>query len=307
MTPFAERTFATPEGLVLAGRDYPAPDGPARLPVVCLHGLTRNARDFEAAAPLIAATGRRVLALDVRGRGRSAWARDPMTYAVPVYVGDMIGWAKALGIGRALFVGTSMGGLITLGLAVAAPGLVAGAVLNDIGPEIDPRGLARIASYTGQTAPIDTWADAAAYAKRINEAAFPHYGEADWAAFARRLFREQDGRPVLDYDPDISVPIKAAADKAAADKAAAENGSARDAVAAPAADLWAMFDALAKDRPLLLVRGALSDLTTAETQAKMQARAPHMQAAEVAGVGHAPMLDEPEAVAALSAFLAAAD
>ncbi len=282
---FVERSWTTPDGFALSGRDYAGAAGPARLPVVCLHGLTRNARDFEDVAPALAATGRRVLAFDVRGRGRSAWDPHSANYALPVYVADMIGWARALGIARAVFVGTSMGGLITLLLAAAAPELVAAAVLNDIGPEIAPEGLARIAAYTGEPVSVGDWREAAAYAARINGAAFPAYGSSDWEVFARRLFRQgQDGRPVLDYDPAIAAPMKTPQPQ-------------------PGPDLWPLFDHLAKDRQLLLVRGALSDLLATTTRDQMQARAPHMRQAEVPGVGHAPMLSEPEAAGAIQAFL----
>jgi pimeloyl-ACP methyl ester carboxylesterase len=288
MMDFVERSWISPDGLQLSARDYAGAEGPARLPVVCLHGLTRNARDFEDVAPAIAASGRRVLAFDVRGRGRSAWDPRSENYALPIYVGDMIGWARALGIARAVFVGTSMGGLITLLLATGAPELVAAAALNDIGPEIAPEGLARISAYTGEAAPVSDWSEAAAYAARTNGSAFPAYGAADWMAFARRLFHARaDGRPVLDYDPAIAAPIKASP----------------QAATGPQPDLWPLFDTLAKDRPLLLVRGALSDLLATATRDQMQARAPHMRLAEVAGVGHAPMLTEPAAAQALAAFL----
>jgi pimeloyl-ACP methyl ester carboxylesterase len=290
MMDFVERCWTSPDGLKLWARDYAGAAGPARLPVVCLHGLTRSARDFEDVAPVLAATGRRVLAFDVRGRGRSDWDPKPEHYALPVYVGDMIGWARALGVGRAVFVGTSMGGLITLLLASAAPELVAAAVLNDIGPEIAPEGLARIAAYTGEAAPVADWDEAAAYAARTNGAAFPAYGAEDWAAFARRLFRQDaGGRPVLDYDPAIATPMKSPAQA--------------EAVAPPQPDLWPLFDNLAKDRPLLLVRGACSDLLATATRDQMQARAPRLRLAEVPGVGHAPMLTEPAAATAIQAFL----
>lgn len=288
MINFVEHSWTTPDGLRLSARDYAGAPGKARLPVICLHGLTRNARDFEAAAPAIAALGRRVLALDMRGRGRSAYDPDPMGYVAPTYAADVIGWARALGVGRAVFVGTSMGGLITMALAAAAPALVGPTVLNDIGPEIAPTGLARIAAYAGAGESAANWAEAAAYARQINAVAFPAYGEADWEVFARRLFREQDGRLALDYDPAIAVALKAG------------NGQ-------PAPDLWPLFDRLAAGRPLLLIRGKLSDLLTADIRDRMRARAPHMAICDVDGVGHAPTLGEPDAARALTDFLATVD
>lgn len=283
---YVDRWWRAPDGLRLYARDYPGAAGEARLPVVCLHGLTRNSADFGAVAPASAAAGRRVLALDVRGRGRSDRASDPMTYVPPVYAGDVAALMDQAGIARAAFVGTSMGGLITMTLAALRPDRVAAAVLNDIGPEVGQAGLARIAAYAGQPVEVETWADAAAYARRTNGVAFPHYGQADWDAFARRVFREDaSGRPVLDYDPEIAAPIRAAGAQALTP------------------DLWPAFRGLAEGRPLLLVRGQTSDLLDADIAGRMRAAAPHMGYVEVSGVGHAPMLDEPEAAAAIAAFL----
>jgi len=286
MAEFEWRSWLALDGAELMARDYP---GPAeRTPVLCLHGLTRNSRDFEAVAPWIAAQGRRVLAADVRGRGRSAYAPDPAAYQPAVYAADVLAMLDALAVPRVVLVGTSMGGLIAMLLAVAAPDRLAAVALNDVGPVLDPTGLARIANRAGMLPEVRDWADAAAYARAVNGLAFPDCAEADWAAYARRLFREEGGRPVLDYDPRIMEPF-------------------RETAAQPAPDLWPYFDKLAEDgRPLLLVRGALSDLLSAETAAAMRARAPQMAYAEVPRVGHAPMLTEPAAQSALAAFLATA-
>lgn len=284
--PFAERRWTSPDGLSLFARDYGGGDGPARLPVIAIHGLTRNSADFAAIAGLIARSGRRVLAVDVRGRGRSDRASDPMTYQPPVYARDVLALMEATGIERAVFLGTSMGGLITLAVTALKSRAVAAAILNDIGPEVDKAGLARIASYSGKPVDTPTWAAAAAYAREINGVAFPHYTEADWDAFARRVFRDgTEGTPVLDYDPDISVPILAAGPK----------------VLVP--NLWPWFRRLAKKRPTLLIRGETSDLLSADIAGRMQKAAPSMQYAEVPGIGHAPMLDEAEAKAAIFEFL----
>jgi pimeloyl-ACP methyl ester carboxylesterase len=285
MAGYVDRCWRSADGLRLHARDYAGAAGEARLPVICLHGLTRNARDFEDVAPAIAAMGRRVLAVDVRGRGLSDWSPDPSAYIVPTYVGDVAAMTQALGVSRAVFVGTSMGGLITMALATMAPELVAGAVINDIGPELSPVGLARIAAYTGAATKIDTWYEAIDYTRRINAAAFPNYTPQDWAAFARRIFCERDGKPAPDYDPDISATLKAT-----------------PANAAPP-DLWPLFERLAQ-RPLLLVRGELSDLLDAETSDRMRDLAPGMRFAQVEGVGHAPMLTEPKARSAIESFLA---
>lgn len=284
---YAERRWTSPDSLSLFARDYAPVDGPARLPVIAIHGLTRNSADFEVIAALIAQSGRRVLAVDVRGRGQSDRAPDPMTYMPDVYAKDIVALLEQLGIEKAVFLGTSMGGLITMALTAIKPKAIAAAILNDVGPELAPEGLSRIAAYTGQPVVIETWADAAAYAKRINETALPHYTDADWAAFARRTFREgTEGAPVLDYDPDISAPIKAAGAKALIP------------------NLWPYFRALARKKPTLLLRGATSDLLSPAIVAKMQKAAPSMAYAEVPAVGHAPMLDEAEARAAIFEFLA---
>ena len=282
---FTDRRWTSDE-LSLYARDYAGAEGAALLPVIAIHGLTRNSADFGTVAPLIAATGRRVLALDVRGRGRSDRAADPMTYQPPVYAKDVLALLDQAGVGRAVFLGTSMGGLITMAATAMAPDRVAAALLNDIGPEVAPEGLARIASYTGQTVEIRSWDDAADYARRTNGAALPHYGPDDWLAFARRVFREgPDGVPVLDYDPDITVPMRAAG---------------KDALVP---DLWPAFRNLAEGRKLLLVRGATSDLLSSDIAGRMREAAPEMKFVEVPGVGHAPMLDEPAARDAILDFL----
>lgn len=287
MTDFADRWWRSEDGLRLYARDYAGAAGEAKLPVIAIHGLTRNSADFAAVAPIIAATGRRVLAVDVRGRARSDRAADPMTYQPVQYARDMLALMDQAGIARAAFLGTSMGGLITMALTAIAPDRIAAAILNDVGPEVSLVGLTRIAAYAGQPVDTPTWDDAVAYVRKHNAIALPHYTDADWDAFARRVFREGPDGPVLDYDPDIAVPIRAAGQ------------------AALVPDLWGDFERLATGRPTLLIRGATSDLLDAEIAGRMRARAPEMGYVEVPDVGHAPMLDEPAAEAAILAFLGA--
>ncbi len=283
---FAERRWSSSDGLSLYARDYAAASGPSKLPVIAIHGLTRNSADFDAIAPLIAQSGRRVLAIDVRGRGQSDRAPDPMTYQPLNYAQDVLALMRDLGIERAVFVGTSMGGLITMTLAAVRSKVIAAAILNDIGPEVAKEGLTRIAAYAGQAVEINNWADAAAYVRTLNEVALPHFTDADWDAFARRTFRiGTEGTPVPDYDPDIMVPIRVAGAKALVP------------------NLWPFFTRLTKGRPVLLVRGENSDLLSPEIVARMRKRAPRMDFVEVPGIGHAPMLDEPEAKAAIFPFL----
>ena len=283
MTQITDRTWTSADGLTLYARDHAPASGRAKLPVSCIHGLTRNSRDFEVVAPRIAAQGRRVLSLDVRGRGCSDRDPNPFNYHVGIYAADVAALLEQLGISRAIFIGTSMGGLITMTLAALRPDLVGGAVLNDIGPEVGAAGIARIASYVGGAPSVSNWAEATAYVRAINVGALPGLTEADWERFARRMFRDDHGTFSLDYDPAISQAFKTAP--------------------AETPDLWPLFSALAADRPLLLVRGGISDLIDPAIAERMKAAAPHMAYAEVPGVGHAPMLTEPEAWAAIENLL----
>lgn len=282
---FAEVLFPSADGrLELYARDY-AGAGPSLL---MMHGLTRNSADFEALAEHFA--GRyRVIVPDQRGRGRSQRDDDPANYTPMAYCGDMLGLIVRLQLARPVLIGTSMGGLMAMMMAALSPAAYRGIVLNDVGPVVDLAGLARIATYVGAAPPVADWAGAAAYCKVTNGMAFPHYGDADWARFARRLFRAgADGVPRLDYDPAIAAGLAGV-----------------DPSAVPP-DLWPMWDALAP-LPILAIRGEHSDILNAATLAAMGARHAGMQAATIPGIGHAPMLDEPVAVAAIEQFLDAID
>lgn len=283
MTTYSEHLFTAPDGVKTYYRRYPAGSGSERLPVLCMHGLTRNSRDFEKVAPRIAGQGRSVIAVDVRGRGRSDYDPNPDNYTPAKYVEDMIGLLGSVGWHEVVALGTSMGGLMTMVMAAATPGIVKAAAINDIGPVIDPKGLKRIQGYVGGGGPYNSWEDAAEAVRSINGVAFPNETDHEfWLAFARRICREEDGKVVLDYDPAISRPV--------------QSGD----VAPP--DLWPFFDALAAV-PLLLVRGALTDLLSMDTVEEMQRRSPQMTLAQVPNVGHAPLLTEAVAQDALDAFL----
>jgi pimeloyl-ACP methyl ester carboxylesterase len=287
MSNYTEISFTSDDGLRLYARDYAASNGPARLPVICIHGLTRNSADFDEFAPIIAGLGRRVLALDVRGRGQSDRDPNPANYNPVVYAGDVARLMSDLGIARAVFIGTSMGGLITMTLAAQHIDLVAAAVLNDIGPVLSEKGLARIAGYAGKRVALQSWDDAAGFVKDINLCAFPDNSEEDWGKWARRAFeKDEDGRLCPRYDPNIAIAIQTG-------KLRTTSLAARMA-----------FRRLARKRPLLLVRGELSDLLEARQAEWMQRAAPGMQYVEVPNVGHAPMLTEPAALAAIAHFLA---
>jgi pimeloyl-ACP methyl ester carboxylesterase len=287
MAAFVDLTWKGEGGLSLYARDYASAGGPARCPVICIHGLTRNSADFEDVAPWIAAQGRRVIAVDVRGRGRSDRDPQPARYHPKVYAADMLGLLDASGIARAVFVGTSMGGIITMAIAMKRLGAIAGAVLNDVGPIIAMRGLERIKAYVGKGGDVRTWEEAAAYIKSINEVAFPQNTMDDWMTFAKRTFRsDATGRVTLDYDPKIALAIQGAKLKPTSFIAKA------------------LYKRLARNRPTLLIRGGNSDIVGPEEAAYMRAAAPALEYAEVPGVGHAPMLVEPAARQALASFLA---
>lgn len=265
--------------------------GGAKTPILCLPGLTRNAADFDEFAPLAASTGRNVLALSLRGRGRSDYDPNHLNYFPTTYVRDILAALDQLGLSRAIFVGTSLGGIVTMLTAVEAPARIAGAVINDVGPELAPEGIARIAGYVGARAAGANGAaeslDAAiAQIRAVNEVAFPGRDSAFWEKFARRTFVQQaDGSWSLAYDPNIG-------------RALLEVG--------PAPDLWAPFAALGPV-PTLVIRGAISDLLTAPIIEKMRAARPGFAYCEVSNVGHAPTLTEPDAWDAIGRFIAEID
>jgi len=281
---FAEKFFQSRDGLQLYFRDYEG--DPAKVPVLCLHGLTRNSRDFAELAAHIAPL-RRVIVPDQRGRGRSQYDAQWMNYHPGTYVEDMWTLLSELSIPRAVVIGTSLGGLMALAMAASRPQQLAGVVLNDIGPEIDPVGVARIQSYAGRLPPVRNWDDAAAQMKMTFGLAFPEYGEQQWRDFARKSFDEGEGGvPRLAADPKIGDAIRA--------------------IPAPPGITQAMWLAFGQLRtlPALALRGATSDLLSAATFERMQQEVPSLVAVTVPNRGHAPQLDEPESLRAIDAFLA---
>lgn len=278
-----DRFWTSRDGLKLHFRDFAGPDD--KPPVLCLPGLTRNARDFEQLAARLAGTWR-VLCPEQRGRGESAYAKDAASYNPRQYVEDLAELFEQERLTRAVFVGTSLGGLMTMLTALATPDRLAGAVLNDIGPEIDPAGLERIRGYVGQGRSFPTWMHAARALEESQAEIFPHYTIADWLTAAKRWMAVgSNGRIHFDYDMKIAEPLAEA-----------------DAAPAPI-DMWPAIDAL-KGIPTLLLRGERSDILAPAVFRKMAQRLPGCEAVTVPGVGHAPMLDEPEAVAAIDRLLA---
>ena len=284
-------TFITAQdGLRLHVRAW-GPRLAARLPVVCLPGLARTVADFETLASALAsgANGpRSVLALDLRGRGRSDYDRNPKNYNVQVELADVLAVLTALAVDQAVFIGTSRGGILTMLLAVARPTALAGCVLNDVGPVIETVGLMRIKSYLGKLPQVASLHEAADVLRRLFAAQFPKLSDDDWVAFARRTFKDAGGRIVPDYDVRLG-------------KTLAQIDPAR-----PVPALWKEFNALARV-PLLVIRGGNSDILSRATVAAMQTRHPAMEAVEVADQGHAPLLSDPALVGQIAAFAESCD
>ena len=290
---FEDRHWTSEDGLRLHYRDYtgPAADSGAssgadrndKAPVICIPGLTRNARDFEQLAATLAKY-RRVLCLDLRGRGDSAYAKDPATYTPLTYLADLNALLDQAGIVRFVAIGTSLGGLVTMLFAAVHADRLAGAVFNDVGPEVSGVGLARIGGYVGQGRSFETWMHAARALQESQGEMFPDFALPDWLTMAKRAMTlGSNGRIVFDYDMKIAEPF------------------ATPSTAAPP-DLWPCWRALA-GRPVLVLRGALSDILSAESAARMIAEVPAAELLTLPRLGHAPTLDESEAVAAIERLL----
>ena len=274
------------DGLKLHVRAYGARATTA-LPVVCLPGLARTGADFHPLASAMAGDAkhpRYVLAVDYRGRGLSGYDYDADNYSLPVELADLLSVLTALEIGRAVLVGTSRGGLITMRLGSARPAAIAGVVLNDIGPVIEARGLVRIKGYVGRLPQVKSFEEGAAFLRRLFSPQFPALSPDDWMAQARRTFREQNGRIVPDYDPKLARVLRDV-----------------EIERAPP-PLWQQFDSLAR-MPMLVIRGANSDLLSAATFEAMRARRRQCEALVVPDQGHAPLLSDDDTIARIGAFV----
>jgi pimeloyl-ACP methyl ester carboxylesterase len=274
------------DGLKLHVRAYGARATTA-LPVVCLPGLARTGADFHPLASAMAGDAkhpRYVLAVDYRGRGLSGYDYDADNYSLPVELADLLSVLTALEIGRAVLVGTSRGGLITMLLGSARPAAIAGVVLNDIGPVIEARGLVRIKGYVGRLPQVKSFEEGAEFLRRLFSPQFPALSPDDWMAQARRTFREQNGRIVPDYDPKLARVLRDV-----------------DIERAPP-PLWQQFDSLAR-MPMLVIRGANSDLLSAATFEAMRARRRQCEALVVPDQGHAPLLSDDDTIARIGAFV----
>ncbi len=279
---FAERFFESADGLELYYRDY-APAAPGGVPVLCLPGLTRNSRDFEAIASQLAAR-HRVIAFDFRGRGRSDYDHDRRNYHPAQYTADVWKLVDELQLERVALVGTSLGGMVSVLMHAERPGAIAGVVLNDVGPRLDADGIARVIAGAGKL-PVAADRDGAVAATRENYAhAYPDWDDSQWQWFADITYRQQaDGRYDLNYDRNIGVAV-------------------REGVSGLRADPWELFMKLS-DTPVLLVQGKLSDILTDEIVAEMRDAKPDLEVVVVPNRGHAPVLDEPEAQNAILEFM----
>lgn len=282
MSEFREHRWKSHDGLSLYARVYgEAP--PAALTVLCLPGLTRNSRDFELLAPHLAAHCR-VICPDLRGRGYSERDSNWRNYHPGSYINDLSALLGSLSMSRFAVIGTSLGGLLAMLLPSVVRDAIVGIVLNDIGPEIDPAGAARIGRYAGRLPPVASWAEAIEQTREVYGSALPGLPSGRWIELGRRSYREDaDGIPVLDVDPMV--------------------GEALRNLPSSTPDLWPLFTAL-HSIPMLAIRGALSDILSEAAFARMQHEKPDLVRLEVDDRGHVPLLDEPECLAAIDSFLA---
>ena len=272
--------FESHDGLKLYYRDF-ASQRPGT-PVLCLPGLTRNSRDFEDLANYLS-DRRRVLTCDFRGRGYSEYDERWENYHPLTYVQDTWTLLDHLGIDEVIAIGTSLGGLCAMVMASTQGERVAGVVMNDVGPEINPAGIARVRRYMGRVPPVTTWDEAAEQSKETYGEWLPGLTDEDWKKMAWRAYREDEkGVPYLDRDPNIGEAVR---------KIGAHKG-----------DPWVLFDSL-RDKPVTLLWGVMSDILTKDIIDKMTARKPDLNVVAVPNRGHAPLLDEPECIAAIDAFL----
>jgi len=280
-------TWKSPDGLTLAGQEWPVVDGEPKpgIPVLCLPGLSRNTRDFNEIANFLQARGHRVIALDYRGRGGSDWDSDWRNYALPVEEKDIDAALEMLALDRFAVLGTSRGGLHALVMALRYPAdRMAAVIFNDVGPHIEMRAIHRIAATLGHHMKNATLEEVAGNLQRTLGNQFPSFASDHWLKLAAQLASEQDGKLVMDYDPALAHQLASLDD------------------AAPAPDLWHLYDLLT-DRPVLVLHGEHSDLLSRETCQRMTEVHPKAEVRTVPGQGHAPVLWDASTHEAVADFL----
>ncbi|SOC39931.1 pimeloyl-ACP methyl ester carboxylesterase [Rhizobium subbaraonis] len=284
---FDEIVFTATDGLSLYARDYQAISAgeAGKAAVICLAGLSRNSRDFHHFAIAVRErTGRRVVAIDYRGRGRSAWDDNKANYNIATECGDVLSALSALSVDRAVFVGTSRGGLILHVLASSRPDLMAGAILNDIGPVIEPAGLREIARYLNRGERPRDWTQAEGILRTTHGANFPVLSDEDWRDMAEAVYVEKDGGIHADFDPAIAQHLLTLDFES------------------PLPNLWAQFEAFGK-MPLMAISGEHSTLLSAQTLAEMSRRHPGLRRHLATGQGHAPLLHRRDVFSAVVDFI----
>ena len=282
MAEYKDCFFSNTDGLRQHYRDYNTA-GPAAPAVLCMPGLTRNPKDFSDIADHLADRCR-VIAIANRGRGKSEHDPEPSRYTPLTYVADVMALLRHLGIRQVIALGTSLGGLMTILIQAMYPGTLQAAIINDIGPEVDPKGIARIKSYVGKGTPPATWDEAYASVKRANDGVYPNFTEGDWRWYTHNLYEDVNGAPVVQYDPAISQNFESSSDQSAP-------------------DLWPAFAAL-HSVPMVVLRGELSDILSAATLERMAREHPDLEAVTVPGLGHVPLMRETECKAAIDRLVA---
>ena len=282
MSNYTEHFCQMADGINIYYRSYGDPQSPLT-PVICIPGLNRSTLGFHKLATALSAK-RRVICVDLRGRGKSDYDEDYTNYKPGRYVRDIQAVLEDAGLDAVIAIGTSLGGIVTMVGAAMKPGMWAGGVLNDVGPVVDKAGTDRIAGYVGQMPPPKTWDDAITTAKYQSEAAYPDFTEEDWDHFARCMYAtDENGLPVDNYDPNI-----------------------RKTFGGDAGDMWELYEKL-NDTPVLVLHGEISDILSAETAREMSERHPDAEIVTIKRVGHAPTLTEDASLKAIESFLGRID
>lgn len=280
--------YTSRDGLRLYARHYASP-GSMRRPLVCLAGLSRNGRDFHdlaTALSLNSDTGRDVFTIDYRGRGRSDPDPNWKNYTIFTELNDVLDFMALKGLQRAALLGTSRGGLLAMLMGVLRPTAVGAVILNDIGPVMERDGISRIVAYVGRIPIPNDWDEATRMVASLHQRAFTAVPEAQWQEVARQVFNDEHGLPAPAYDPNLAKAVSL--------------------LDGPPPDLWPQFMSLARV-PILALRGANSDVLSAETLEAMRTRHPDLEAVTIRGQGHAPLLKDAASIATIGEFLARTD